>query len=159
MKKNKTFIIFICAQIIFLMMFIITFWIEKGVSVRIFDVMLFWGYDVAHAQTFINEVSDQGLFLYVYILQPLDMVYPLLMSLFFYRSLKSDHFFKKVTFIAFFVLLFDYAENIFVRLMLTQNSLSSQMVLFSSLMTQLKAWFYMLNFLIIMFVYIKKWLF
>ncbi len=158
MKKNRhklIILLFIAAHVIFFVMTLIQPSIVEGVSLKMFDLMMFKGYDLAYATTFINEISNRGRNIYLFVQIPLDFLYPLLLSiffsLFFYEQTKS----RDLAFLGFATMIFDYMENIFIILILTSTNLSSNIVGIASKATITKGIFYALNYGITVFLLIR----
>lgn len=129
--------------------------IVEGVSVKMFDLMMFKGYDLAYATTFVNEISDRGRNIYLFVQIPLDFLYPLLLStffsLFFYEQTKK----RDLAFLGYATMIFDYMENIFVILILTTSNLSPNIVSIASKATISKGIFYVINYGLTIFLLIR----
>jgi hypothetical protein len=128
-------------------------------GIDIFDLRMFKGYDLAYANSLKNNLSISNLNTYLYILIPLDFIYPFCLSFFFFL------FFKKVThhliisLLGFLSMIFDYLENTLIIHMLTSDSLTERLVNLSSLFTQIKGYAYLMNYtllLILLCVYLYK---
>lgn len=129
--------------------------ITEGVSVQMFDLMMFKGYDLAFATTFVSEISSQGRSLYLFVQMPLDFIYPLLLSIFFYLFFLEQTKNKNFALLGFASVIFDYAENISVIIMLTNTNLIAPVVGFASFATITKGIFYVLNYSITIFLLIR----
>ena len=107
---------------------------------------MFLGYDLAYANLLMESLSTSGLNYYQYVLLPLDYLYPLLLSIFFFL------FFKKVTgnwliaLLGFLSMLLDFVENTLVLVMLRSNSLTEELVNTASTFTLLKGYSYLINY-------------
>jgi hypothetical protein len=114
----------------------------------IFDLRMFVGYDLAYANSLVNSLTRTGLNYYLYVLMPLDYLYPLFLSVFFFL------FFKKITgswviaLVGFLSMIFDFVENTLIIRMLTTHLLTETLVNTASLFTQLKGYSYLINYLL-----------
>ncbi len=156
-KKNKNLIIilFIIAHAVFLVMNFIQPLIVTGVSVKMFDLMMFKGYDLAYATTFVNEISQQGKNVYLFVQVPLDFIYPLLVSAFFYLFFLDQTRNKKIASLGFVSMVFDYMENIFVIVILTTVNLTDTIVGIASIATIIKGGFYVINYGLVVYLLIR----
>ncbi|GEM_PF-1242013 len=145
-KKQKIVILFIAAHLIMLTMYILMPNITDGVSVQMFDLTMFRGFDLIHAQTFVSELSASGKSYYLFMQIPLDFIYPLLVSTFFYLFFLDQIGNKKIASLGYASMLFDYLENIFVVIILTTANLTQTLVAFASAATIIKACFYVINY-------------
>lgn len=145
-KKQKIVILFVVAHLILLTMYFFMPIIQEGVSVQMFDLTMFKGFDLAHAQTFVNELSTQGRTYYLFLQIPLDFLYPLLVSTFFYLFFLDQTRNKKFAVIGYSSMMFDYLENIFVIIILTRATLTNELVSVASVVTIIKACFYVVNY-------------
>lgn len=146
MNKSKILILFVVAHIILLSMVILMPNIQSGVSLQMFDLTMFKGFDLAYAQTFISELSDRGRSYYLFVQIPMDFLYPLLISTFFYLYFLDQTKNRKLAYLGFGSMIFDYLENIFVIVMLTTSSLTQGLVFVASMFTIIKAIFYAINY-------------
>jgi hypothetical protein len=155
-KRLKTFhliILFMAAHTVFTIMTFFSPNITNG-GLDIFDLRMFVGYDLTYANRLIESLSTSGLNYYQYVLLPLDYLYPLLLSIFFFL------FFKKVTgswligLLGFLSMLFDFVENTLILVMLRSNSLNEQLVNTASTFTILKGYSYLINYLLFIVLFI-----
>ena len=157
-KKYHLIILFMAAHTVFTIMTFFSPRITNG-GLDIFDLRMFVGYDLLYAETLIDSLTRTGLNYYLYVLMPLDYLYPLFLSIFFFL------FFKKITnnwiiaLLGFLSMIFDFVENTLIIRMLTSNILTNRLVNTASLFTQLKGYAYLLNyglFIILFIVFILK---
>ncbi|HBY65838.1 MAG TPA: hypothetical protein DEG42_05625 [Acholeplasmataceae bacterium] len=144
--KYRIPILFLFAHLIYLVMNIIGPLVTEGMNLDIFDLRMFGGYDLTYITQFNQEISDQGRRIYLFVQLPLDFIYPLLTSLFFYAYFKQEFKVKKLAAIGFLSMTFDYMENIFVIFFLTSSHLTSGFVMIGSISTILKGIFYLINY-------------
>jgi len=158
-KKYRLIVLFMAAHTVFTIMTFITPNIING-GLDIFDLRMFIGYDLVYANNFVSSLSTTGLIYYQYIFMPLDYIYPLLLSIFFFL------FFKKVSgsllfaLLGFITLIFDYAENTLILIMLRTETLTEQLVNTASTFTILKGYAYLTNyaiFIILFIVFVLKY--
>ncbi len=154
-KKQKIVILFVVAHLIMLVMNIFIPIIQEGVSVQMFDLTMFKGFDLVHAQTFVSELSPQGRTYYLFLQIPLDFLYPLLVSTFFYLFFLDQTGNKKFAALGYASMLFDYSENVFVIIILTTTSLTHELVAVASIVTIIKACFYVINYGLTIFLLIR----
>ncbi|TCL56869.1 hypothetical protein EDD76_11041 [Kineothrix alysoides] len=139
---KKTALIFITAQIIFLCMNTLTFpaIMKDGSGLIPFDMTGISGYDYQYADSFINELTLNGRTVYLFFQEPLDILYPLLISFSFVMAfclLSKEK--SRWPLIGFIPMIFDYLENILVISMLTVKPLPLFLPSVSSSITWLKA--------------------
>lgn len=146
LSKNRIVILFLTAHLIYLVMMIIGPLITKDMTLEIFDIRMFGGYNLNDVNQFNQEISDYGRNIYLYVQIPLDLLYPLLASLFFFSYFKREFKNKNIAMIGFLSMIFDYAENICVIIFLTSSSLTSGIVMIGSISTILKGIFYLINY-------------
>jgi len=144
--KYRIPILFLSAHLVYIVMNIIGPLVTEGVTLDIFDLRMLGGYDLAYVDQFNQELSDQGRMIYLFVQLPLDFIYPLLTSLFFYSYFRQEFRVKKFAAIGFLSMTFDYIENIFVIFFLTSDHLSSVFVMIGSISTILKGIFYLFNY-------------
>ena len=144
--KNRIPILFLSAHLIYLVMNIIGPLVTEGMTLDIFDLRMIGGYDLTYVNQFNQELSDQGRTIYLFVQLPLDFIYPLLTSLFFYAYFRQEFRIKKLAMIGFLSMTFDYIENIFVIFFLTSSHLTSGFVMIGSISTILKGIFYLINY-------------
>jgi len=154
-KKHLLQILAILVLLIYIMMGFLQGLIVKGTTLQIFDVMMVKGFDLAYVNTFLNQVSMQGKNVYLHLQIPLDFIFPVLMSLIFYLFFLKETNNKKIALFGFSSLIFDYAENIFVIIMLTSLNLSESTVRIASTITIIKGIMYLLNYGLLLFLLIR----
>ena len=164
---KKICISFVASHLVLLLMMIFTLpVINDQIGTKTFDLQTL-GYSVSVAESIVNNLNDETTALYLFPqLTLLDVLYPLLLALFLssllFRLSKITKTTSKVTSILlvvpFLAMIFDYAENICVILMITQSvGISEKLVLLSSSFTVLKgvlttiAWIVILVYAIIWF--------
>ncbi|MFH0767316.1 MAG: hypothetical protein ABH890_05185 [Bacillota bacterium] len=148
-------LLFVCAHLIYLGMDFVIPVIQEGVSLPIFDFRMFRGYDLAYATTFVNELSDKGKIAYLWIQLPLDFIYPLLVSTFFYLFFLQQTKNNKIALIGYSSMIFDYLENILIIVILTSTQLSALIVGTASVVTIIKGVFYVINYGLTIFLLIR----
>jgi hypothetical protein len=157
-KKYHLIILFMAAHTVFTIMTFFSPRITNG-GLDIFDLRMFIGYDLLYARSLIDSLTRSGLNYYLYVLMPLDYLYPLLLSIFFFL------FYKKITnswiigLLGFLAMTFDFVENTLIIRMLTTTFLTERLVNTASLFTQLKGYAYLLNyglFILLFIVFILK---
>lgn len=141
--------------IIYFVMDYLQIMIVKGTSLQLFDVMMFKGYDLAYANQFINEISNQGKNIYLFAQIPLDFIFPILFSVIFYLFFFEQTNNKKIALLGFSSAVFDYAENILVIMMLTTTNLTQGLVGTASVVTMLKGAIYFINIGFMVFLAIR----
>lgn len=148
LSKNRIVIFFLTAHLIYLVMMFIGPLITKGMTLEIFDLRMFSGYNLNDVNQFNQEISDHGRDIYLYAQIPLDFIYPLLTSFFFFFYFKQEFKYKNIAYIGFLSMIFDYAENICVMIFLTSSGFTSEFVMIGSISTILKGVFYLINYTI-----------
>jgi hypothetical protein len=151
LTKNRVAILFLTAHLVYLVMMIIGPSVTQGMTLEIFDLRMLSGYDLNDVNQFNQEISNHGKDIYLFVQIPLDFIYPLLTSLFFFSYFKREFKHKNIAFIGFLSMIFDYAENICVIFFLTSLSLTSGFVMIGSISTILKGAFYLINYTIAIF--------
>lgn len=163
---KKICISFFFSHLVLLLMWIFTLpVINDQIGTQVFDLQTF-GYDVSVAESIVNNLNDRTTALYLFPqLSLLDVLYPFLMALFLssllFRLFKITKTTNKVTsillVIPFLAMIFDYAENICVILMITKSiEISETIVLLSSTFTVLKGGMTSIAWIAIL-VYAIKW--
>ena len=164
---KKICISFVASHLVLLLMWIFTLpVINDQIGTQVFDLQTF-GYDVSVAESIVNNLNDRTTALYLFPqLTLLDVLYPFLMALFLssllFRLFKITKTTSKVTsillVIPFLAMIFDYAENICVILMITKSIETSETIVFiSSTFTVLKGLLTSIAWIAIL-VYTIKWL-
>ena len=163
---KKICISFIASHFVLLLMMVYTFpVINDQIGTKAFDLQPF-GYSVSEAALIVSNLNDQTTSLYLFPqLTLLDLLYPFLLALFLssllFRLSSLTESKSRTTsillIIPFMAMLFDYAENVCVILMISKSIEPSEtIVLLSSTFTVLKgvstsiAW-------IAILVYSVKW--
>ncbi len=148
--KKTVIILGISAHVVLFSMMVITFpVINEAIGGPAFDLRTF-GYTFQEANEIIHNLDAfvRSMYIFPQILM-LDVLYPALLALFL-ASLLNRLFklnnardqIKYLLFAPFIGMLFDYAENAMVLVMITENlELSNGVVQVSSLFTQMKGWF------------------
>lgn len=163
---KKICISFFFSHLVLLLMWIFTLpVINEQIGTQVFDLQTF-GYDVSVAESIVNNLNDRTTALYLFPqLSLLDVLYPFLMALFLssllFRLFKITKTTNKVAsillVIPFLAMIFDYAENICIILMITKSiEISETMVLLSSTFTVLKGVLTSIAWIAIL-VYAIKW--
>jgi hypothetical protein len=139
---KRVFFLLFLSQIVFLcMMFVTVPVIHQGSSgLRMFDLAGVSDYDVSYADTFVQGLAERGRTTYLYVQQPLDVLFPFLSSACFVMSFcllcdRQSHW----PLLGWAPMVFDYLENIFVIVMLTSRPIPSLVPSIASVMSQLKA--------------------
>jgi len=142
--------------IIFFVMEYLSILIQEGVSVRMFDLRMFTGYDFNYATTFLSEISEKGKNIYLWVQLPLDFIFPLFIaaffSIFFYEKTKR----KEMVFLGFAPMIFDYTENILIIIMLTTVNLTPSIVQIASIATIIKGILYTVNIIYTIILYVRS---
>jgi len=154
-NKKTILLFFIIAHLAYLAMSFTLPLIQKGMSVRLFDLNMFQGYDLQYATTFVNEITPLGRTIYFYAQFPLDLIYPLAVSiffcLFFYHQTKN----KKLALMGFSSMVVDYTENSLVFIMLNSASLTSGIVMAASVSTIIKGVLYLINYGLTIYLFVR----
>ncbi|MEG3659036.1 hypothetical protein V5097_16610 [Arenibacter palladensis] len=163
---KKICITFVASHLVLLLMWLFTLSvINEQIGTQVFDLQTF-GYDVSVAESIVDNLNNETTALYLFPqLTLLDVLYPFLMALFLssllFRLFKITKTTSKVASILlvvpFLAMIFDYAENICVILMITKSiQISETMVLLSSTFTILKGLLTSIAWIAIL-VYAIKW--
>ncbi len=142
--KYRIPVLFLLAHLVYLIMNIIGPLVNEGMTLDIFDLRMFSGYDLNYVNQFNLDISDQGRTIYLFVQIPLDFIYPLLTSLFFFSYFKQELKHKKFAYVGFLSMTFDYIENICVIFFLTASNLSEGFVMLGSISTIIKGIFYLI---------------
>lgn len=163
---KKICISFIASHLVLLMMMIFTFpIINDQIETKAFDLQTF-GYDVSVAESIVNNLNDRTTALYLFPqLTLLDLLYPFLLALFLasllFRLFKITQTHNRAAsihlIIPFLAMIFDYAENICIILMISKSiEINETIVLLSSAFTILKGLLTSIAWITIL-VYIITW--
>ena len=163
---KKICISFVASHLVLLLMWLFTLpVIHDQIGTQVFDLQTF-GYDVSVAESIVDNLNNETTALYLFPqLSLLDVLYPFLLALFLssllFRLFKITQTKSKVTSILlvvpFLAMIFDYAENIGVILMITKSiEISETIVLLSSTFTVLKGLLTSIAWIAIL-VYAIKW--
>lgn len=155
--RNIIFI-FILSQIIFALMTFYTFPIiqlnSPGISAPDLSPM---GYSYEHIMNFLENLSPESRDMYLYVQEPLDVLYPFLQGTFF--VLFFIRFYNKksnLVFLGFIPMVFDYLENIFVTVSVFTLNPSELWVQISSLFTIIKSISNTICYFVVLALIIKK---
>lgn len=159
MKKALTWITGILTVIITgIMDFILFPKIEANTEgIRSFDMNSF-GYSFEQAQKFLELIGEEGRNIYLHIQLPLDFVYPVVYTLFFFlimTALAKKR--TKLLIVPAVLFFFDIGENICSIIMLQNLSTTKALATAASTFTLCKSLFMYATFIII-FVYFILWL-
>jgi hypothetical protein len=160
-------ILFIACHLVLLMMMVYTFpLINDHIETKAFDLQTF-GYSLSVAESIVNNLDDRTTALYLFPqLTLLDLWYPFLLALFLgsllFRLFKITQTYTRVAsillVIPFLAMIFDYAENICIILMISKTIAPNEtIVLLSSAFTVLKGILTSIAWITIL-VYIIKWI-
>lgn len=159
-------ILFVASHLVLLMMMIFTLpVINDQIGTKVFDLQTL-GYSVSVAESIVENLNNETTSLYLFPqLTLLDLLYPILLALFLssilFRLFSITETKSKIAsillVIPFMAMLFDYAENICVILMISKSlELTKTLVLLSSSLTILKGVFTSIAWITIL-VYAIKW--
>ena len=159
-------ILFVASHLVLLMMMIFTLpVINDQIGTKVFDLQTL-GYCVSVAESIVENLNNETTSLYLFPqLTLLDLLYPILLALFLssilFRLFSITETKSKIAsillVIPFVAMLFDYAENICVILMISKSlELTKTLVLLSSSFTILKGIFTSITWITIL-VYAIKW--
>jgi len=159
-------ILFVVSHLVLLMMMIFTLpVINDQIGTKVFDLQTL-GYSVSVAESIVENLNNETTSLYLFPqLTLLDLLYPILLALFLssilFRLFSITETKSKIAsillVIPFMAMLFDYAENICVILMISKSlELTKTLVLLSSSLTILKGVFTSITWITIL-VYAIKW--
>ena len=159
-------ILFVASHMVLLVMMLFTFpVINDQIGTKVFDLQTF-GYSVSVAESIVNNLNNETTSLYLFPqLTLLDLLYPFLLALFLssllFRLIKITTSKSKIAsvllVIPFVAMLFDYAENICIILMISKSiEISETIVLLSSSFTVLKGVLTSIAWITIL-VYAVKW--
>ena len=153
-NKSTVIILGIVAHLVFLLMMVFTFpVINEAIGGPAFDLRTF-GYSLADANMIVGNLTSETRDLYVFAqLGLLDVLYPVLLACFLATLLNrllrvnsKQQQFWYLLLVPFIGMLFDYAENVMVFMMIQDHiALNSLVVGISSLFTQLKGGFTMIT--------------
>ena len=139
--------------------------INDQIGTKVFDLQTL-GYSVSVAESIVENLNNETTSLYLFPqLTLLDLLYPILLALFLssilFRLFSITETKSKIAsillVIPFMAMLFDYAENICVILMISKSlELTKTLVLLSSSLTILKGLFTSMAWIAIL-VYAIKW--
>lgn len=134
-------VLFILSQAIYICMTLFTFPIIElnSSGIKAFDLSPM-GYSYENASSFLDTLSQNSRSIYLFVQEPLDLLYPFISSMFI--MLTITHFSKKNSNLMLFALLplvFDYLENAFVTTMLVTNNPTLLWVQISSSFTIMKS--------------------
>ena len=159
-------ILFVASHLVLLIMMIFTLpVINDQIGTKVFDLQTL-GYSVSVAESIVENLNNETTSLYLFPqLTLLDLLYPILLALFLssilFRLFSITETKSKIAsillVIPFMAMLFDYAENICVILMISKSlELTKTLVLLSSSFTILKGVFTSITWITIL-VYAIKW--
>ena len=159
-------ILFVASHLVLLIMMIFTLpVINDQIGTKVFDLQTL-GYSVSVAESIVENLNNETTSLYLFPqLTLLDLLYPILLALFLssilFRLFSITETKSKIAsillVIPFMAMLFDYAENICVILMISKSlELTKTLVLLSSSLTILKGLFTSITWITIL-VYAIKW--
>lgn len=149
----------VSSQILYLIMMFHTFpYLSKESNHLLPLDMRASGYSVNDVELFLSTISDKGRDFYINVQLPLDMVYPLLFSLFCILILSKLTRGKNavLSLAALLIVFIDYAENLCIYLLLKMDSVSSDLVSWSSVLTITKNIVYNAFLIIILFLMLKN---
>lgn len=163
---KKICISFVASHLVLLLMWLFTLpVINDQIGTQVFDLQTL-GYSVSVAESIVDNLNNETTALYLFPqLSLLDVLYPFLLALFLssllFRLFKITKTSSKVASILlvvpFLAMIFDYAENICIILMITKSiEISETIVLLSSTFTDLKGLLTSIAWITIL-VYAIKW--
>ena len=146
---------FVSSQIVFVVMSLVTLPIitRESEGLPPFDTTALAGYDYDYATRFVAALSSYGKTIYLYVQEPLDVLFPLLSAAFIVLSLTRLGM-GRWAWAGFIPMVLDYIENIMVIIMLT-TSFGPPVPLVSSAMTQTKAVVTMVLYLLLVILFIR----
>lgn len=165
-KKRVIFILFVMSHSVLLLMMLFTFpKINSAMDGPAFDLRSF-GYTYGEASEMISRLDASTTQLYMFPqLLLLDVLYPLLLALFLSTftirllslcKINRDSLISRLFLLPFLAMLFDYAENFCIMIMITNpENLSSEIVAISSGLTTLKSTFTILSWILIALLLVK----
>lgn len=159
-------ILFVASHLVLLIMMIFTLpVINDQIGTKVFDLQTL-GYSVSVAESIVENLNNETTSLYLFPqLTLLDLLYPILLALFLssilFRLFSITETKSKIAsillVIPFMAMLFDYAENICIILMISKSiEISETIVLLSSSFTVLKGVLTSIAWIVIL-VYAIKW--
>ena len=167
--KKGIIISFLAAHAVLLVMMLFSFpRINKAFETAAFDLKTF-GYSYEEALVMLENLDDVTRDFYIFPqLFLLDVLYPFLLALFLSLvivrlsnliHINKNHFISYLFVLPYFAMLCDYAENIFIFLMISNDeSPSKAFVNLASTLTQLKGGFTTLSWISILVLFII-WIF
>lgn len=161
-KKISTlkniFLSFFLAQILYVIMVFGTFpVIEKNSNgLKAMDLTP-TGYSYQYVRSFFETLSPQSRNVYLFIQEPLDIIYPAFLSLFLVLVIakltsKESYLFL----LGFFPVVFDYLENIMVVGLLLGNQSNHLLIEMANISTIMKAFWTVICYLAILILAIRK---
>lgn len=159
-------ILFVASHLVLIIMMIFTLpVINDQIGTKVFDLQTL-GYSVSVAESIVQNLNNETTSLYLFPqLTLLDLLYPILLALFLssilFRLFSITETKSKIAsillVIPFLAMIFDYAENICIILMITKSiEISETIVLLSSTFTVLKGLLTSIAWITIL-VYAIKW--
>jgi len=154
--NRNILIAFIIAHLAFVAMAFILPAITKGTGYTFFDLRMFQGYSFDYARGLIFALDTRAVGLYFLVQLPLDLIYPLMASLFFALLFYKHSGKTGLVILGFSSMVIDYLENLLVVVMLSGASLAPGLVLASSTVTIVKAFLYALNYGLAVFFLVRS---
>ncbi|MEQ8219223.1 MAG: hypothetical protein RH981_13375 [Arenibacter sp.] len=159
-------VLFVASHMVLLVMMLFTLpVINDQIGTKVFDLQTF-GYSLYEAESIVDNLNNETTALYLFPqLTLLDLLYPFLLALFLssllFRLIKittsKGNVASILLVIPFVAMLFDYAENICIILMISKSiEISETIVLLSSSFTVLKGVLTSIAWIVIL-VYAIKW--
>ena len=159
-------VLFVASHMVLLVMMLFTLpVINDQIGTKVFDLQTF-GYSLYEAESIVDNLNNETTALYLFPqLTLLDLLYPFLLALFLsslmFRLIKittsKGNAAPILLAIPFVAMLFDYAENICIVLMISKSiEISETIVLLSSSFTVLKGVLTSIAWIVIL-VYAIKW--
>lgn len=164
-SRTGIVVLFLLSHALFLCMMLFTFpRINAKLGAQAFDVQTF-GYSPSQAITMLQNLDQSTINFYLFPqLFFLDLLYPILLALFFSTviirltnsiKINPDHIFSNLYILPFIAMCFDYLENIMISLMITNPAdVSSGIIKASSFFTLMKGAFTTLSWVIILILFV-----